>query len=82
MAACAAAPPPGGFSETAERSIAALHASKCGSCHTAPAPKTRTRDHLEDAFTRHKKRVRLTSDEWTELVGYLAMPEGKTARQP
>ena len=65
-----------------ERAIAAIHVSKCGACHTAPDPKTRTRGHLEDALSRHRKRVRLTSDEWAEMIDYLAMPEGKTARQP
>ncbi len=85
MAACASAPPPGarGASvEPAEQAIAAVHVSKCGSCHAAPGPKTRTREHLEDAFARHKKRVRLTNDEWAEMVDYLAMPEGKTGARP
>lgn len=82
LTACAAATPPGTSSESAEHDIAALHTSKCGSCHTAPAPKTRTREHLEDAFARHKKRVRLSGEEWAELIDYLALPEGKTARQP
>jgi hypothetical protein len=82
LVACAGAPSPSGSSEAAERDIARLHASKCGACHTAPAPKTRTREHLEDAFTRHKRRVRLTSEEWVELTDYLALPEGRTARQP
>jgi hypothetical protein len=82
LVACAAAPPPGSSSEQAERNIASLHTNKCGSCHTAPAPKTRTREHLEDAFVRHKNRVRLTSEEWSELTDYLALPEGRTARQP
>jgi hypothetical protein len=82
LVACAAAPRSGTASESAERDIAALHTSKCGSCHSAPAPKTRTREHLEDAFARHKKRVHLTGDEWAELTDYLALPEGKTARQP
>jgi hypothetical protein len=82
LVACAEAPPPGTSAESAEREIAALHTRKCGSCHTAPAPKTRSREHLEDAFSRHKKRVRLTGEEWAELTDYLALPEGKTARQP
>jgi hypothetical protein len=82
MAACASAPPPSGSTTAAEQDIAALHVSKCGCCHAAPGPKTRTREHLEEAFSRHKRRVHLTSDEWAEMVDYLAMPEGKTARQP
>jgi hypothetical protein len=82
LVACAASPAPGTTSESAERDIAALHTRKCGACHTAPAPKTRTREHLDDAFARHRRRVRLTSEEWAEMTDYLAMPEGKTARQP
>jgi hypothetical protein len=82
LVGCASPPPPGAASDAAERDVARLHTSKCNACHTAPAPKTRTREHLEDAFTRHRRRVRLTSEEWAELTDYLAMPEGKTARQP
>src|ERR1700733_9772937 len=74
---------PGGSTASTERNtIATVHANKCGSCHTLPAPKTRTREHLEDAFSRHKKRVRLTREEWATMIDYLAMPEGNTARQP
>lgn len=80
--ACAAATTPPAGQAAAERDVAALHASKCGACHRAPAPETRTREHLEDAFSRHKRRVRLSRDEWAELADYLAKPEGKTARQP
>ncbi len=82
LVACAAAPRSGTSSGSAARAIAALHTSKCGSCHSAPAPKTRTREHLEDAFSRHKRRVHLTGEEWAELTDYIALPEGKTARQP
>lgn len=82
LAACAAKEPPVGSMEPADRAIAAVHLAKCGACHAPPDPKTRTREYLEDAFSRHKKRVRLTSDEWAEMTDYLAMPEGKTARQP
>ena len=80
MAACAAAPPPDG-AEPERPAIAAVHVSKCGSCHTPPDPRTRTREHLEDAFARHRRRVRLTRDEWAAMVDYLALPEGKTNRQ-
>ena len=31
----------------ATREIASVHTRKCGSCHTAPEPKTRDRAHLE-----------------------------------
>jgi hypothetical protein len=82
VSACAAGAPPAGSTAPAEQAIAAIHTSKCGACHTPPGPKTRTRDHLEEALSRHKKRVHLTSDEWEAMTDYLALPEGKTARQP
>ncbi len=83
LTACAAAPAPGEWATPTERdAIATMHVSKCGSCHAPPVPKTRTRQHIEDAFSRHKKRVRLTDEEWAMMVDYLAMPEGNTARQP
>jgi hypothetical protein len=56
--------------------IAAIHAHKCGACHTPPEPRTRTREHVRDALGRHKNRVRLTSDEWSRMVEYLSAPEG------
>jgi hypothetical protein len=83
LVACAARPAPSGASAPTERDvIAKVHASKCGSCHTPPDPDTRTREHVEDALSRHRKRVRLTGEEWAMMVDYLAMPDGKTARQP
>jgi hypothetical protein len=83
LAACASAPSPGGSTASSDRNaIATVHTSKCGSCHAPPAPKTRTRDHLEEALSRHKRRVHLTREEWAAMVDYLAMPEGNTARQP
>lgn len=82
VGACTGATPPATSTDNAERSIAAVHHSKCGACHTRPDPKTRSREYLEQALSRHRKRVRLTSEEWSEMTDYLAMPEGKTARQP
>jgi hypothetical protein len=81
IAACTGGAPPATVNDH-ERSIVAIHASRCGACHVPPDPKTRTREYLESAFVRHRKRVRLTSEEWSEMADYLAMPEGKTARQP
>jgi hypothetical protein len=81
LAACAAGTP-GGSTAPGESPIAALHTSKCGACHAPPDPRTRSRGYLEDALSRHRRRVRLTSDEWAAMIDYLAMPEGNTARQP
>jgi hypothetical protein len=78
---CGSAAPPARADEP-EESIAVVHVSRCGGCHRLPDPKTRTREHLEDALSRHRKRVHLTSEEWAQMIDYLAMPEGKTARQP
>jgi hypothetical protein len=79
---CASAPAPSADATPREASIAAIHVSKCGACHTRPDPRTRTREHLEEAFSRHRRRVRLTKDEWAEMLDYLAIPEGAAARQP
>ena len=85
LAGCTSAPAPRASSAPAgaDQAIASMHVSKCGACHTLPSPQTRTRRHLEEAFTRHKRRVHLTTEEWEAMVDYLAMPpEGATARQP
>jgi hypothetical protein len=82
LVACASETAPTGADAPSQNAIAALHTSRCGACHRAPDPKTRTREHLLDAFSRHKRRVHLTREEWAEMVDYLAMPEGQTARQP
>lgn len=82
LGACAAATPRDGSTAPAESAIATIHTSKCGACHTPPDPRTRTRAYVEEALSRHRKRVRLSSEEWAEMTNYLAIPEGKTARQP
>ncbi len=88
LVGCASSAAPGagalerGSPPAAEENIAAVHVSKCGACHTLPGPRTRTREHLEEAFSRHRRRVRLTKDEWSAMLDYLAMPDGATARQP
>jgi hypothetical protein len=54
--------------------IASLHSHQCGRCHVPPEPKTRTRAQLEDAFSRHGKRVHLSHDDWQAMIDYLAAP--------
>jgi hypothetical protein len=61
--------------------IAGIHAHKCGSCHVAPEPKSRTRDHLDAALVRHKNRVHLTPAQWAAMIDYLAASDGSTAPQ-
>lgn len=59
--------------------IAQVWVSRCGGCHTRVEPGTRSRDHLEDAFKRHQRRVRLSGGEWTQLVDYLAKRDATAA---
>jgi hypothetical protein len=40
----------------------------------APEPRTRTRAQLEDAFSRHGKRVHMSHDDWQAMLDYLAAP--------
>jgi hypothetical protein len=57
--------------------VADVHRAKCGNCHVRVEPGTRSHAALESAFSRHKKRVHLSEDEWNELIEYLAQsPEG------
>jgi hypothetical protein len=63
------------------RAVAAIHTAKCGNCHVPPEPKSRTRAHLEDAFTRHRTRVHLSDEQWAAMIDYLAGPEGATAQR-
>jgi hypothetical protein len=66
LGACAPASSPG------TPRVAALHRRQCGRCHAPPEPGTRSRDEVECAAERHRKRVRLTQDEWSVMIDYLA----------
>jgi hypothetical protein len=85
LSACAASTPngetpAGGRVATAEHfDVAETHAHKCGRCHAPPEPKTRTREHLTDAFGRHQKRLHLTPAQWAAMVDYLEAPDASTA---
>jgi len=76
-AACAPAVPAGVASE--EASIAAIHQRTCARCHALPEPKTRSRDYLERAAARHRKRLRLDDDQWRMMIDYLEA-SGATGR--
>jgi hypothetical protein len=52
--------------------IAAVHRHQCGRCHTPPEPGALARQRVESAALRHDSRVRLTRDEWTAMIEYLA----------
>ncbi|MDP9033282.1 MAG: hypothetical protein M3O50_00620 [Myxococcota bacterium] len=64
----------GGVSLQEAPEISRIHRQKCGRCHAPPEPRTRTRDHLDSAFLRHKSRVRLTAEQWAAMGDYLAVP--------
>lgn len=59
-----------------EPAIAAIWRGQCARCHALPERGTRTREDLDRAFVRHRKRVRLTDEQWTELAAFLAAPPG------
>jgi hypothetical protein len=56
--------------------VAEVHKAKCGNCHVRVEPGTHTHLELETVFARHRKRVHLTEDEWTQMIDYLAQPRG------
>ena len=59
--------------EAPKSDIARIHKSRCGSCHLRVEPGERTRDQLEAALSRHRKRVHLTEEQWAAMVDYLAV---------
>ena len=79
--ACAAATTGSGPRSAHDDAIAAIHARKCGTCHTPPERHGRSRDQLEAAFDRHQERVHLTTAQWAAMVDYLA-PEAQTDAVP
>ena len=54
--------------------VAEVHKARCGNCHVPVEPGTRSRDALEVAFPKHRARVHLTDEEWTQMIEYLSMP--------
>ena len=54
------------------RRIAEMHKSKCESCHKLVQPGTRARDVLDVALARHRKRLKMTEDDWAKMTDYLA----------
>jgi hypothetical protein len=73
--ACAPPHPP-----NAAPAIAATITTRCGSCHRAPVPGSGAREALGTALSRHRKRVRLTEDQWGAVLDYLA--QGSDATTP
>jgi hypothetical protein len=81
MFACVASTPSVGSPPSRDVAIAAVHAHKCGACHVSPEPKSRTREHVEAAFVRHKKRVHLRPAEWSAMIDYLSDASAPTAQE-
>jgi hypothetical protein len=59
-----------------QRHVAEVHKAKCGNCHIRVEPGTHTHADLEVVFVRHRKRVHLTEDEWSQMIDYLAQSPG------
>jgi hypothetical protein len=76
FAACAP-PAPAVDVPPAQQHVAEVHRAKCGNCHVRVEPGTHAREQLETALGRHRTRVHLSEEEWTELIEYLAQsPRG------
>jgi len=52
--------------------IVAVYHSRCGACHRPVAPGTEPPDRLQAELLRHRKRARLTDQEWAGLGAFLA----------
>ena len=56
----------------ADRShIVAVYHSHCGACHRPVAPGSEPSDHVHAELIRHRKRARLTEQEWAGLDAFL-----------
>ena len=62
-----------------EAQVASVWRSKCGSCHVPVEPGSRKRVEIETALQRHRKRLRLSDDQWTQLVDFLAPSQTQQA---
>jgi hypothetical protein len=58
--------------------IATTITIRCGTCHRVPESGTRAREALGPALARHRKRVRLTEEQWVAVLDYLARGSGAT----
>lgn len=51
--------------------IVAIYQSHCGACHRPVAPHSEPSDRLQAELIRHRKRARLTDQEWAGLDAFL-----------
>ena len=55
-----------------EPPIVAVWRARCGTCHARVEPGEKSNAVLKEASKRHEKRVRLTPDQWVELIAWLS----------
>jgi hypothetical protein len=72
LVATAAACAPLGTGGEAAAPIAGLWRSRCGACHVPVEPGSRSQEVLREALRRHRKRLRLTDAQWSDLGAWLA----------
>jgi hypothetical protein len=60
------------LSGLASERIAAIHRSKCGSCHAPVEPGSLQRETAETAMQRHRRRARLSERDWAGMVDFLS----------
>jgi hypothetical protein len=60
--------------------IAAIHRSKCGACHTPVEPGSLARGVAESAMHRHRRRAKLSEQQWSDMVDYLSNDRAAHAR--
>ncbi len=85
MVACAGSPGPSPLAASSgegPKSAASVWKAKCGACHVPVEPGSRGRPQLETALQRHRKRVRLSEDQWENLVDFLSQSKGEQAKAP
>lgn len=74
-AAVATRPEPGAWKASAapadREHIVAVYQSHCGACHRPVAPGSEPSDHVHAELLRHRKRARLTDQEWAGLDAFL-----------
>ena len=73
------------LSEVEGDRIAAIHRSKCGSCHTPVEPGSLQHDNAEAAMQRHRRRAKLSERDWANMVEFLSADSSHgrhTARVP
>lgn len=83
LAACGGAPVAGaGDTPPGATEIARVHRTRCGACHLRVEPGERSRAELEAALAKHRKRVPLREEQWSEMIDYLAAAPSTAANAP